>query len=80
MPGTTQSYFGLDGKTAIVTGAARGIGRATAETLAGCGATVVVSDLDVARCADTVDAINAAGGTAHPLAMAIGAGNAAPPG
>ena len=72
MPGTTQSYFGLDGKTAIVTGAGRGIGRATAETLAGCGATVVVSDLDLARCADTVDAITAAGGTAHPLAMDIG--------
>lgn len=72
MFGTTQSYFGLEGRNAIVTGAARGIGRAIAETLAGCGATVIVSDLDPARCADAVDAINAAGGTAHAMALDIG--------
>jgi 3-oxoacyl-[acyl-carrier protein] reductase len=36
----------LDGKSAIVTGSARGIGRATAELLAGEGAQVVINDLD----------------------------------
>src|SRR4051812_45432055 len=36
----------LDGKTAIVTGSARGIGRATAELLASEGAQLVVNDLD----------------------------------
>ncbi len=36
----------LDGKVAIVTGSARGIGRATAELLVGHGARVVVNDLD----------------------------------
>jgi 3-oxoacyl-[acyl-carrier protein] reductase len=36
----------LDGKAAIVTGSARGIGRATAERLAGEGAQVLINDLD----------------------------------
>jgi len=36
----------LDGKSAIVTGSARGIGRATAELLASEGAQVLVNDLD----------------------------------
>ena len=36
----------LEGKTAIVTGSARGIGRATAELLAAHGARVLINDLD----------------------------------
>src|SRR5215213_8424298 len=39
----------LDGKTAIVTGSARGIGRATAELLAEQGAQVLINDLDGAE-------------------------------
>ena len=67
-----QDYFGLEGKTAFVSGAARGIGEAIAETLAGCGATVIVSDRDGAGCDKVANAINAAGGKAFPLQMDIG--------
>ncbi|MEM7327477.1 MAG: SDR family oxidoreductase [Pseudomonadota bacterium] len=52
----------LTGKTAIVTGAAQGIGRAYAESLASEGANVVVSD--IADPSAAVDAIKAAGGQA----------------
>ncbi|MEO7077842.1 MAG: SDR family NAD(P)-dependent oxidoreductase, partial [Rhodococcus sp. (in: high G+C Gram-positive bacteria)] len=56
-------------KTAVVTGSARGIGAAVAKRLAKDGFGVAVVDLDEAACADTVGAIQAAGGQA----VAIGA-------
>ncbi|MFG2294226.1 3-oxoacyl-ACP reductase FabG [Streptomyces sp. NPDC048603] len=51
-------------RVAIVTGAARGIGAATAIRLAAEGRAVAVLDLDETACKDTVEAIKAAGGTA----------------
>ena len=47
----------LEGKKAVVTGAARGIGQAIAETLAQGGADVVVADLDAGCCQETVDRV-----------------------
>ncbi len=52
------------GKTAIVTGAATGIGRATAQLLAQRGARVVAAGLQPDRLRETVEAITGAGGEA----------------
>ena len=52
------------GKTAIVTGAGTGIGRATAQLLAQRGARVVAAGLQPDRLRETVDAITSAGGEA----------------
>src|SRR5688500_924558 len=51
-------------RVAVVTGAARGIGAATAVRLAAEGRAVAVIDLDEAACKDTVEKITAAGGRA----------------
>jgi NAD(P)-dependent dehydrogenase (short-subunit alcohol dehydrogenase family) len=54
----------LTGKTALVTGATSGIGKATALALAAAGATVAVSGRDKDKGQAVVDAITAAGGSA----------------
>jgi 3-oxoacyl-[acyl-carrier protein] reductase len=51
----------LEGKVAIVTGAAQGIGRAIAESLARAGADVAVADLDVGKAQECIAAVKAAG-------------------
>ena len=64
----------FDGKVAVVTGAARGIGRAIAEKLAREGADVAVCDLQVEWLAETVAAVQGLGRKALPLAVDVGDG------
>src|SRR6266576_3324483 len=78
----------LDGKVAIVTGAARGLGRAYARRLAGVGAKVAVADLNLrsyeefeAEAKDmtadsTVDEIEASGGAALGIEVDVRVANA----
>jgi NAD(P)-dependent dehydrogenase (short-subunit alcohol dehydrogenase family) len=67
-----MSLFDLAGKTAIVTGSSRGIGRATAVALARQGARVTVSSRKLDACEEVVGEIRAFGGTAIAVACNVG--------
>ncbi len=67
----------LNGKVALVTGAGRGIGAATAKMLAAEGASVLVNDRDEAPCQQVAEEIRAAGGRAIGFAVDITADQAA---
>ena len=62
----------LDGKIAIITGAARGIGAATAERVAAEGAHTAVADLDIEGARRVAAKIEAAGGSAMAVAVDLG--------
>lgn len=63
--------FRLEGRTAVVTGAGSGIGRATARQLAEAGATVVCADLQGPWAEETASAIKASGGQAQPATLDV---------
>ncbi len=58
-----MTLFDLGGRTALVTGASRGLGRAMAEGLAVAGARVVLNGSDAGRLAEAAGAMRAAGHT-----------------
>ena len=59
-----KSVFGLEGKTAMITGAAGGIGAAISEGLAYAGAEVALCGRTLEKCQALADRINANGGKA----------------
>lgn len=61
----------LDGKSAVVTGAGSGVGRASALRFAEEGARVVVADIDLDQAKETVRQIEGAGGTAVPAGVDV---------
>ncbi|WP_317128962.1 SDR family NAD(P)-dependent oxidoreductase [Mangrovivirga cuniculi] len=67
-----QPQFDLKGKTAIVTGASKGIGRAIAESLAKNGANVVVSSRKQEAVDEVAENIVKAGANAIGIAAHVG--------
>ncbi len=59
--------FSLSGKTALVTGSARGIGRAIALKLSGAGASVMLNDIDREPLMETGSLIDRAGGAVKAM-------------
>jgi len=65
------SAFSLERKTALVVGAANGIGRATALAFAAAGASVACADIEVEGARATAAAIDQDGGRALPVALDV---------
>ena len=61
----------LEGRVALITGGAGGIGAATARQMAAAGARVLIADIDAAAAGETVAAIVEEGGEAEALALDV---------
>ena len=72
-----QTLFGLDGKTALVTGGATGIGRMAAEALVRAGATVLLASRKGDACEREAAALNALGASGKAIGFAGDVGSEA---
>jgi NAD(P)-dependent dehydrogenase (short-subunit alcohol dehydrogenase family) len=66
-----SDWLGLEGRVAAITGAASGIGRATAEWLAQAGASVILIDRNEDGLGGIAESISAQGGSASVRAMDV---------
>lgn len=66
-----KALFGLDGKVAIVTGAAEGMGKEVARFLAGAGAHVALADVNVSLARETAQEIEGDGGKARAYTLDV---------
>lgn len=71
MKGSGRGVFDLEGKTAVVTGASRGLGRQMACALARFGADLVLTSRDPKGCADTQAEIESMGRKAVSLPLDV---------
>ncbi|WP_327405987.1 3-hydroxybutyrate dehydrogenase [Streptomyces sp. NBC_01288] len=69
LPGTHASHLDLSGRTALVTGAAGGIGRACTLRLAAAGAKVRAVDMDAPGLAELAEQARDLGGTVEPRVL-----------
>ncbi|WP_042701677.1 SDR family NAD(P)-dependent oxidoreductase, partial [Azospirillum sp. B506] len=65
------TMFDLSGKTALVTGSARGLGNAIAEGLAEAGAAIILSDINPNTLADAAARARDKGYTVHESAFDV---------
>ena len=74
-----MNRYALDGRVAVITGGAQGIGLATAQHLLACGASVVLWDADADKLAQALETLRASGaaGVAAGIATGIATGVAA---